>query len=55
MIKTLWLFELGMLVWLGLVVYGFSTVWTLPLVSLVTVLALGMNVHMYRKNKQIDS
>lgn len=55
MIKKMWLFELGMLVWLGLVIYGFSTVWTLPLVLLVTVLTLVMNVYAYRKNKQNDS
>lgn len=55
MIKKFWLFELGMLVWLGLVIYGFSTVWTLPLVSAITVLTLVMSLHMHRKNKQNDS
>ncbi|USD35606.1 MULTISPECIES: hypothetical protein [Vibrio] len=55
MVNKFWLFELGMLVWLGIVIYGFFTAWTLPLVSAITILTLVMSAHMYRKNKQDDS
>lgn len=45
------LFELGMLLFLSLVIYGVFTTWTPTLLTIICGLATIMGINMWRENK----